>query len=147
MNQILTYRRIVAFLPKELGELVKSYCNPFEEHWQGKVDEIAEKYDLNRWGFKTNKTKNIYSKLNLKNIMKCKYEIPHIFRPLKTYSKNCVGSYGGKHVVERFRDNKKDKDPYIANGEFIAAMILNNYVPKIYGINCEFKAKKINKDL
>ena len=145
MNQIITYRRIVAFLPKELGDLVKSYCNPFEEHWQGKVDEIAEKYDLSKNGFKGNYDSSMhrFTNYDLKNIIKCKNQIPHLFRPLKTYAKYCVRSYGGKHEVEKYRNTLTKGNNYISNGEFIAAMILNGYVPKIDGINCVFKAKVI----
>ena len=151
MNQILNYRRIVAFLPNELKDLVKSYCNPYEEHWQKQVDDIAEKYDLNKNGFKEfGKTESVFHKFkkcDLKNIIKCKNQIPHIFRPLKTYSKYCVGSYGGKHDVERYRNKQREKDPYISNGQLIVEMIMNGYIPKQYGINCEFKAKTMDKYL
>ena len=88
-----------------------------------------------------------FTNYELKNIIKCKNQIPHLFRPLKTYAKYCVRSYGGKHEVEKYRNTSTKGNNYISNGEFIAAMILNGYVPKKYELNCEFKAKKINQKL
>ena len=150
MNQIINYRRIVCKLPIKLTDLVKSFCNPSEEYWQEKIDNVAKKYGLNVWGFNTDTNPrlafDIFSKSNLKNIIKCKNQIPLILRPLKTYSRNCVGSYGGKHRVEEYRDARKCRNSYISNGEFIVAMILAGYEPKTHGrINCDFKATTIEK--
>ena len=139
MNQIINYRRIVSKLPTELADLVKSFCNPSEEYWQEKIDDVAKKYGVCRNGllhvnshFQTLKPE--FSHAYMLNIIKCKNQMPFIFRPLKTYSRNCVGSYGGKHRVEEYRCKNKVRDIYCSNGEFIVAMILAGYEPKTYGI-------------
>ena len=66
------------------------------------------------------------------NIMKCKECIPKLFKKIPCYK---LGSYQGKHIVEKYLNT------YISNGEFIIAMLLCGYVPrKIDGLNCNFKA-------
>jgi hypothetical protein len=62
-------------------------------------------------------------------------------------------SYGGKHEVEKYRDSIPKTEfyqiqgTYISNGEFIMAMILCGYEPKVFfrgrsvERNCLFKAK------
>ena len=84
---MINYRSIVSKLPTELADLVKSFCNPSEEYWQEKIDNVAKKHGLNVWGFNTETNPrlafDIFSKSNLKNIIKCKNQIHLIFKPLK----------------------------------------------------------------
>jgi hypothetical protein len=67
-------------------------------------------------------------------------EIPLIIKPVKSYN---LGSYYGKHVIEKFRKTNN----YISNGEFIIAMMLVGYKCKKNGLNGVFKASKIEKKL
>jgi hypothetical protein len=50
-------------------------------------------------------------------------------KPVSPHSKKRIGSYGGKHVIERLIDL------YITNGEFILAMLMEGYPMKqiVYG--------------
>ena len=84
---------------------------------------------------------------NIDNINQCIDDIPKIFKKLKSAYK--IGSYSGKHAIERHRSYLYgNKDNYISNGEFIIAMILAGYEYKIYMdcgrpyVNCDFKAKE-----
>ena len=84
---------------------------------------------------------------NIDNINQCMEEIPKIYKKLK--SAYNLGSYSGKHGIERHRSYLyENKDNYISNGEFIIAMILAGYEYKIYMdcgrpyVNCDFKAKE-----
>ena len=84
---------------------------------------------------------------NIDNIIQCIEEIPKIYKKLK--SAYNLGSYAGKHAIERHRRHLYgNKDNYISNGEFIIAMILAGYEYKIYMehgrpyVNCDFRANE-----
>lgn len=59
-------------------------------------------------------------------------KIPEIIENGYRYA---VGSYQGKHVLERHLEK------YISNGLFTVAMIRLGYEYKIHGINSTFKAR------
>ena len=86
-------------------------------------------------------------------------DIPKLFWASKKLQLN---SYRGKHYLEGWRKNQQYSivdevqlsDPYIANGDFIIAMILCGFeysfsICDQLGVNANFKAKliKIAKDL
>jgi hypothetical protein len=76
---------------------------------------------------------------NLNNILSCIIEIQQIYKPYKTAYK--INSYNGKHKIERYRKNTTAyNNPYISNGEFIAAMMLTNikYKRVQSTVNCSF---------
>lgn len=52
-----------------------------------------------------------------------------------------VGSYGGKHAMER------PVKFYFTNGEFILAMLMEGYPMRRDGINCVFKARYLVPDV
>lgn len=77
---------------------------------------------------------------NYDNITRLMTELPLIFTPRQTW-RRCTGSYGGKHVVERWRRDLwcyKGKDSYCSNGDFIVAMLLQD--------NADFRAVRFHKD-
>lgn len=79
---------------------------------------------------------------NYDNITRAKSEIPLIFSPRLTW-RRVTGSYGGKHVVERWRDELwcyKNSlwDSYCENGDFIVAMLLQD--------NADFRVVRFYKE-
>ena len=88
-------------------------------------EEINRKY--NRSDFLTPESIN--------NIERARYEICHIIKKYgKTFASNNIGSYGAKHVLEAYRGIvQKYGNPYISNGEFILASLIDG---------CEIKVSK-----
>ena len=79
---------------------------------------------------------------NYDNITRAKSEIPLIFSPRLT-RRRVTGSYGGKHVVERWRDELwcyKNSlwHSYCENGDFIVAMLLQD--------NADFRVVRFYKE-
>jgi hypothetical protein len=78
-----------------------------------------------------------------------------LVKPIRAMYAACqqwrTGSYGGKHEVERWYDETGDEDGYVANGEFVVAMILCGFqyrfrsnpraLSGVSWVNPEFKAK------
>ena len=88
--------------------------------------------------------------LHVPNIKQAMLEIPRLIRPrVKGDPREGVSSYGGKHVIERYRTYKYGKGTYISNGEFMIAMVLLGYEPKNWDLNINqlFVATYINRDL
>ena len=140
----MSYSFFIQNLPADLIPLVNSFCCPDTDYYRDKILKIADDNGLTRFGFnyKTvpNTQRDLDNKGSILNIMRCKNEIPFLFRPLKTVYN--IGSYGGKHTVERYRDKLLKGDNYISNGEFIIAMILSGYVFKQNNNNspnCSFR--------
>jgi hypothetical protein len=83
------------------------------------------------------------------NIKQAMLEIPRLIRPrVKGDPRGGVSSYGGKHVLERYRSYKNEVGKYISNGEFMVAMCLLGFKPKEWSsdINQQFDATYINRD-
>ena len=142
MVSITSYRYFVTNVPEELVKLIHSYCDPETDYYRDKIIGILKNINVGRNGFKLTNYKNEFdSPKSIKNIIDCVNQIPAIIRPLKTsYS---VGSYGGKHAIEKHRKDvlKLDGDCYISNGEFIMAMIILGFTVKhCKGLNCIFRA-------
>jgi len=79
---------------------------------------------------------------NYDNITRAKSEIPLIFSSRLTW-RRVTGSYGGKHIVERWRDELwcyKNSlwDSYCDNGDFIVAMLLQD--------NSDFRVVRFYKE-
>lgn len=78
---------------------------------------------------------------DLKRINEAVQEIPECFAMQNNFNRQ-MSSYNMKHILER-------KTSYIANGDFIMAMMLCGYkhkFPKFHGdgsVNCVFNAKVI----
>lgn len=77
---------------------------------------------------------------DVKRIQKAFAQIPEMVKPITTYK---FGSYGFKHIVERFQKE------YITNGDLIVAMLFRGYIARFgkqteyLTVNCEFKASLI----
>jgi len=152
--ELQTYNYLYFKLPVEIQRIIDSYYDPEYGYHYDKMKEVEKKYQLDRagyyfpklrlpytFGYATKKYDNQFTFESAKRIKKCMEVIPILFKRLKIYSKNCIYSYHGKHVVERYQKE------YISNGEFIVAMILSDYKPKLEddkSINCFFTAKKIS---
>lgn len=94
------------------------------------INELLMKEDIGKFGFYDDTP---ITETNEQNIMKCIECIPILFKTITCYK---LGSYQGKHIVEKYLNT------YISNGEFIISMILCGYKPKkIDGLNCCFKAR------
>lgn len=79
---------------------------------------------------------------NYDNITRLVTELPLIFSPRLTW-RRVTGSYGGKHVVERWRRDlwcyKNGLwDSYCSNGDFIVAMLLQD--------NADFRVVRFYKE-
>lgn len=88
--------------------------------------------------------------LHVPNIKQAMLQIPRLIRPrVKGDPREGVTSYGGKHVIERYRHYKYGGNTYISNGEFMIAMVLLGYEPKQWDLNINqlFVATYINRDL
>lgn len=135
MNKTATYYRIVFDLPKELGDLVRLFCNPYDEYYEGQIEKVVNKYLINHTGFVSNDTfihshhcADNFSKSDYYNIIKCKCEILLIYKPLKTAGRYGRNDYMGKSYIENYRMFKKDRY-YLSSGEYIVALILAGYIP------------------
>jgi hypothetical protein len=142
MISISSYRYFTSNLPDDLIKLIEAYCDPETDFHRDKIIQILKTVNVTRNGFQFINCENQFeNKKTIKNIIDCTNQIPSIIRPLKTaYS---VGSYGGKHVVEKYRKDvlKLSGDCYICNGEFIIAMLLLGYKLKYSnGLNFCFRA-------
>ena len=141
----MTYSFFINNLPAELVPLINSFCCPETDYYRDKILKIADENGLTRYGFNSKNKVDLDNKGSILNIMRCKDEIPFIFRPLKTVFN--IGSYGGKHEIEQYRNKMSKGDSYIANGEFIIAMILNDYVIKRENFskspNCRFRGGEL----
>ena len=104
-------------LPIDVLHLIYSYADP-EATW---VADKVSKLPVNRYGWiiGDNKEKQQFSKKNYLDIMEAMEIISVFIKPSTQYD---VGSYGGKHAIE-----KSMKERYINNGLFICAMILLGY--------------------
>ena len=124
-------------LPDEIKKYIYSYADP-ETTWV--EDQVAKiNVNSNGWIYGHNKDyPRIFTKQDYLDIMDAMKRIPDIIKPAYHYN---VHSYGGKHVLERFR-YKFMKNGYISNGCFICAMILLGFqYKKPKSLNLEFKAK------
>ena len=112
---------------------IYKYADP-ETTWI--ADQVANiNANTNGWMIGRNDTKRAFKKQDYLDIMDAMERIPEI---ITTGSQYKIGSYGGKHVLEKHR--KK----YISNGCFICAMILLGYkYKKPDSLNLNFKAKYI----
>ena len=151
--ELQTYNNLYFKLPLEIQRIIDEYYDPEYGYHYDKMKEVEKKYQLDRggyyfpkvklpytFGYAIKKSDNQFTFQSVKRIVSAMKVIPILFKRLKTYSKNCIGSYGGKHIVERYQNE------YISNGEFIVAMILSDFKPKNNNnsINCLFTAKEIN---
>ena len=137
----------MVYVPPEIMNLIFSFHNPY---WgvKDKMKKVYETLDkqnlkLSQGGIFTKDTKYYFNEEPMKdpittreykNIAKCVYEIPNIFIPRKTIS---IGSYGGKHRVEEYRQRHNPKeDNYISNGDFIMAMLIYGHKMRKEKVNC-----------
>ena len=139
---IQTYKYLYFKLPVEIQRIINSYYDPEYGFHYDKIKEVEKEYQY-KFGYVNwdGRPLDIYKFENTKRIIKCMEVIPLLFKKLKTYSKTCIGSYEGKHIVEKYQNE------YISNNEFIMAMIMLGFKPQIHldTENCEFKAAK-NRD-
>jgi hypothetical protein len=121
-------------LPIDVLSLIYSYADP-ETTWV--VDKVSKlPVNTNGWIIGDNKEKQRFSKKSYLDILEAMQIIPTFIKPSTRYD---VGSYGGKHAIE-----KSMKERYINNGLFICAMILLGYeYKKPINLNVSFKAKYI----
>ena len=121
-------------LPNDVLSLIYSYADP-ETTWI--ADKLANiPVNMNGWIIGENKGKQRFSKKDYLDIMEAMKIIPTF---IKLSSRYDVGSYGGKHAIERSM-----KELYISNGLFICAMILLGYkYQNPHSLNVNFKAKYI----
>ena len=136
----------MVYLPPEIMSLIFSFHNPYlgMKEKMRKVYEVLDKkkLKLSRGGIFTKETKYYFNTEPMKdpittreyrNIARCINEIPNIFVPRKTLT---MGSYGGKHRVEEYRQRQNPKeDNYISNGDFIMAMLIYGHKMKKSDIN------------
>ena len=150
-----TYKKIYFNLPTDIQILIDTYYDKEYGYYFDKFKEIEQDNNLYVGGYihyplsKNKESISYISMYHIKNILKCIYEIPFIFKKMKTHkSKNCISSYGGKHIIEdyRKRKNKICDNNYISNGEFIIAMLYCKFISKhnFNNINCIFNAIEIN---
>jgi len=148
------YKNLYFKLPFEIQKVIDSYVDPEYDYYIDKVREVEKEYQIHKNGFYNrypSSTKEIsysdFTMNNIKNIVQCLREIPFIIKRIKNHkSKYAVGSYGGKHAIEKYRKIKTPTENcYISNGEFIIAMILLGYAPKVESLNCIFNAVYIHK--
>jgi len=145
------YKNLYFKLPFEIQKVIDSYVDPEYDYYIDKVREVEKEYQIHYGGFYKKPLflpeRHSFTMNSIKNIVKCIQEIPFIIKRMKTHkSKYAVGSYGGKHAIEHYRRIKNPKEnSYISNGEFIIAMILLDYIPKVESLNCRFNAVYIHK--
>ena len=153
MSSVTIYKNIISKLPLDMVKIIESYCDPETDYYRDKIIELSTKYDISMFGHNCDqlkKTGNIkyeilHNKSSILNIIDCMNQIPYVITPMKTVYN--VGSYGGKHVIERYRDKVLKNGCYISNGEFMMAMLLCGYTMKTnYNhINTSFKASFIKE--
>lgn len=140
----------MVYFPPEIMREIFSFHNPYL-NMERKIECIHA--DFEKQAFKLSKNGLDYQYNNdprdtpitkhcYKNISMCVDDVKNIYVPRKTVT---IGSYGGKHEVERFRSQHIKGDVYISNGEFIIAMLLAGFKMKRTdrGPNCEFYASKM----
>lgn len=150
---IKIYQTIYSKLLTDIKKLIDTYYDKDYGYYYDKFKEIEKDNKLYIGGYiyyplsKNINSTDYISMYHVKNILRCVHEIPFVFIKMKTHkSKNCIGSYGGKHIIERYRDKiNKNGDYYISNGEFIIAMLYCNFISKhtSNNINCIFNAIEI----
>lgn len=98
---------------------------------KAKLKEIADKGDiLNDHGyFVKDYSGKIHTENGEININNPRLHLLFSIIPLifKSSERKSIGSYGGKHVVEKFFSHE-----YISNGEFILVMMCLGYKYKVY---------------
>lgn len=121
-------------LPNDVLSLIYSYADPETTWIEDRVSKLT--VNTNGWIIGDNKEKQKFSKRNYLDIMEAMKIIPAFIKSSTRYD---VGSYGGKHAIE-----KSMTDRYINNGLFICAMILLGYeYKKPISLNVSFRAKYI----
>lgn len=157
-SSVVCYRLICKRLPMELVKLIELFVNPETDYHRDQIEDIQRHLSLTENGFPTTRSPFLlrthrFSEHNILNIMRCVGEIPNIFKKMASFrSKYCIGSYGGKHMIERYRriqiERGYDMEPntYISNGEFIVAMVLCGFSIKHgepMSPNCRFNANEV----
>ena len=131
------------------SESVNYFLTPFADSAFGRQDvrEILEELlkqgiFLTRNGRETNRPEigTIVNDFDIARILLAMKQIRYLFEPSSSYS---LGSYGAKHMLERDMAHLGLIKKYIANGDFIVAMILSGYQVRFnQSPNAVFKAKK-----
>ena len=124
-----------------------------EEFFTEYIQPLCVDHNISRTGItvRDHVTNSIHSMQvsDVPNIKQAMLEIPRLIRPRKKGDpREGVTSYGGKHVLERYRMYKNEVGKYISNGEFMVAMCLLGFKPKEWSININqlFVATYINRD-
>ena len=131
-----TYHNIMKKLPEDLVLLINSFVDPETDYIRTQIKKI--KVNPNGWAIGRNSIYRDFDTYDIKNIILAMSQINNIIEPAKQYK---LGSYGSKHVLSHYRQNKVSNG-YINNGSFIVAMILLGYKYKNpTSLNLEFKAK------
>ena len=137
----MLYKYIIEHVPDEIARYIHEFVDP-ETTW---VQTQIEKLNVNDSGWiigrnKTSPRNTIKDRHAFLNIIQAMKEIPCLVVPAVSATR---GSYGLKHVLERFRGKYSNGNNYISNGEFICAMILLGFKYKTPDcLNLEFKVKK-----
>ena len=125
-------------LPIDVLSHIYSYADPETTWVADKVSKINA--NSNGWIIGRNSKAQKFRKQEYLDIIDAMKRIPDIIEPAYRYN---VQSYGGKHVLEKYRKQFMNNG-YITNGCFICAMILLEYkYKKPQSLNLEFKAKYI----
>ena len=151
MSSLTVYKNIISKLPLDMVKIIESYCDPETDYYRDKIIELSTKYDISMCGHNCDQLKKynsyeiLHNKSTILNIIDCMNQIPYVITPTKTVYN--VGSYSGKHVIERYRDKVLKNGCYISNGEFMMAMLLCGYAMKTHfnHINTSFKASYIKE--
>jgi hypothetical protein len=149
------YKSIYSRLPEDLQKIIYEYYDHEYGYFYDEFKKIEAYHKLDRYGYKkyhslTNKVVYPIKFEDTRNILNCMMELPIVFKRLKGHTgKHIISSYEGKHIIERYRKTNKKEHCYISNGEFIIAMIYNEYIPQGGGSsyenspNCNFNATEI----
>jgi hypothetical protein len=108
-------------------------------------------YRINSDGLTNNNTTKVFDETEVENIVKCAFEIEQLFK--KTNSQFGISTVVGKYAIDKWRTYKKSvlkqeiksisdslsstvnsidiQDDALSKGEFMTAMILAGYTPKI----------------
>ena len=154
-SSVVCYRLICKRLPVELVKLIELFVNPETDYHRDQIEDIQRHMSLTYSGFPVTRTPFVlrthrFSERVILNIMRCVGEIPNLFKKMASFrSKLCIGSYGGKHIIEDYRRNQNmEPNAYISNGEFIVAMVLSGFSIKHgerMSPNCDFNAKEVTQ--